>query len=104
LERGGGDVRVDELQLERADDDQRALGAASLVLHHRVQPQLDVELARLVLRPELPHALPGQLDGPVDARTLTLTVACLPRGFSPGMVLESSKRVPLKESAMAMGA
>jgi hypothetical protein len=63
LERGGGDVRVDELQLERADDDERALGGPALVLEHRVQPHLHAEAARVVLRPELAHPGPGQLDG-----------------------------------------
>ena len=59
LERGGGDVGVDELQLERADDDERALGAAPLVLQRRVQPHLHGELARVVLRGELLHPRRG---------------------------------------------
>jgi hypothetical protein len=52
-------------QICGCDDTRRREGGVgpALVLEHRVQPHLHAEAARVVLRPELTHPGPGQLDG-----------------------------------------
>lgn len=64
--RCGGDPWPDELQLERADDYERAHPLEPLVTHHRFQHELDAEAPRLVLRLELQHAGSVKADGTID--------------------------------------
>jgi hypothetical protein len=74
----------------------------ALVLEHRVQPHLHAEAACVVLRLELTHPGPGQLDGlahAADSHALCRRLPCLV--LDPGTDAESSKQVPLKEKVTA---